>query len=102
MTPPNYDLVGKRVRVHLYHRAGRLLGTLEGRVADVSAGVPVGKSATGEKIKKDLAYIVDIMPLENPDGEPTAYKNSAGTEGEGWFAIQDIMVLGEGPRFPMN
>ncbi|NNF57296.1 MAG: hypothetical protein HKN04_03560 [Rhodothermaceae bacterium] len=102
MTRPNYDLVGKRVRVHLYDRAGRLLGTLEGRVADVSAGVPVGKSASGETINKDLAYVVDIMPVANPEGEPTAYKNSAGTEGEGWFAIQDLTILGEGPRFPMN
>jgi hypothetical protein len=102
MTPPNYDLVGKRVRVHLYDRAGRLLGTLEGRVADVSMRVPVGKDASGVEMKKDLAYVVDIVPLENPDGEPIAYKNSAGTEGEGWFAIQDLTALSDEPRFPLN
>jgi hypothetical protein len=87
---PSYALVGKRVRVHLYTREGLALGTLEGRVADVAAAVPVGHDASGAPIKKDLAYVIDIEPLPGPDGEPTPYTNSAGAEGEGWFAVQDI------------
>lgn len=102
MSTPNYDLVGQRVRAHLYDRAGRLLGTLEGRVADVAAAVPVGKDAAGNEIKKDLAYVVDIEPLPGPDGEPVPYTNSAGTESEGWFAVQDLTVVGDGPRLSLN
>src|SRR5690606_18026011 len=60
VSAPNYDLVGKRVRAHLYDHGGRLLGALEGRVADVAAGVPVGRDAAGNEIRKDLAYVVDI------------------------------------------
>lgn len=89
----NYNLVGKRVRVHLYTHGGILLGTLVGRVADVAADVPVGNDAAGNEIKKDLAYLVDIEPGKNEEGEPVPYKNSAGTENEGWFAVQDIEVL---------
>jgi len=88
-----YHLIGKRVRVHLYTRAGQALGTLSGRVADFAAGVPVGKSAqTGEEVKKDLVWVVDI---ETPDGE--AYTNSTGTENEGWFALQDVQVVPDTP-----
>lgn len=93
----NYALVGKRVRVHLYDRAGRAVGSIEGRVADVSARVPVGKDpSTGKDIVKDLAYVVDIEPLKDAEGNPVPYKNSAGTENEGWFAVQDLIVL-DGP-----
>src|SRR5690606_29637194 len=49
-----YGLLGKRVRVHLYTRSGLLLGTVEGRVADVSPGVVVGKDPAGKEIKNDL------------------------------------------------
>lgn len=93
---PSYSLIGKRVRIQLYDRAGRLLGALEGRVADTAAGVPVGRDpATGREIKKDLAYVIDIGPLTGPDGAEVPYTNSAGTEGEGWFALQDLVVLDE-------
>lgn len=84
-----YSLIRKRVRVHLYDRNGFSLGTIEGRVADVARNVPVGRSPEGDEIRKDLAYVIDI---ESPDGE-TPFKNSAGEENEGWFALQDIQVL---------
>jgi hypothetical protein len=88
-----YHLIGKRVQVHLYDRAGRMVGTLRGRVADVSFGVEV---AVG--MKKDLAYVVDI---ETGDEEP--YKNSAGGENESWFAIPDLEIIDEEqPRFFAN
>jgi len=90
---PDYSLVGKRVRVHLYTAAGRLLGAIEGRVADVSPAVTVGHDARGRPIQKDLVYVLDIAPTPGPDGEPVPYTNSAGAEGEGWFAVQDVTVL---------
>jgi hypothetical protein len=102
MNDLNYGLVGKRVRVHLYDHGGRMLGALEGRVADVAADVPVGKDAAGTEIKKDLAYVVDIEPLKGEDGEDVPFKNSAGSEGEGWFAVQDLTVVEDGPRFSAN
>lgn len=102
MTPPNYDLVGQRVRAHLYDRGGRLIGSIEGRVADVAAAVPVGKDAAGNEVKKDLAYVVDIEPLPGPDGETVPYTNSAGTEGEGWFAVHDLTVVRDGPPLSTN
>ena len=95
----NYDLVGKRVRVHLYARNGLLLGSLEGRVADVAPDVPVGTDADGKEIKKDLAYVIDITT----DDPETPYRNSAGDENEGWFAVQDLEVVDEGrPRLFAN
>lgn len=102
MSARNYNLVGKRVRVHLYDHSGRLLSTLEGRVADVSAAVPVGKDAAGKEIKKDLAYVVDIAPSHGPDGEAVPYTNSAGADGEGWFAVQDLTLVGDGPSLALN
>ncbi len=97
--PMRYDLIGKRVRVHLYTREGWLLGSIEGRVADVAADVPVGKDANGNEIKKDLAYVVDIT-TGNPN---VPYRNSAGEENEGWFAIQDLEVIEEEqPRLFVN
>ena len=91
----SYALVGKRVRVQLYDRTGRLLGAIAGRVADVSEAVPVGKDAAGNEIKKDLAYVVGIEPLQGPDGETVPYKNSAGSENESWFAVHDLEVIAE-------
>lgn len=93
----NYDLVGKRVRVHLYTHEGIVLGSIEGRVADVAAGVVVGVDKTGSELKKDLAYLVGIEPGKNAEGEAVPYKNSAGTENEGWFAVQDMEVIDENP-----
>ena len=89
-----YNLIGKQVRIHLYDRAGLALGTLTGRVVDVSAAVEVAPG-----MKKDLAYVVDIQT-----GDPEVpYKNSAGQEGESWFAIQDLEVIEEEkPRFFSN
>lgn len=89
-----YSFIGKRVRVHLYARDGRMLGSIEGRVADVAPDVEVAQG-----MKKDLAYVVDITT-----GDPeTPYHNSAGEQNEGWFAIQDIEVLDTGrPRIFMN
>ena len=89
----DYAWVGKRVRVHLYTAEGRLLGAVEGRVADVSPGVTVGHDAAGRPVVKDLLYVVDIAPRPGPDGEPVPYTNSAGTDGEGWFAVHDATVL---------
>jgi hypothetical protein len=83
-----YDLIGKRVRVHLYDRMGISVGVLTGRVADVAKDVPVGKSPDGKEIRKDLAYVVDI---ETSDPE-VPFRNSAGDENEGWFALQDIQI----------
>ena len=98
MSTPDYQLVGKRVRVHLYTRQGQILGAIEGRVADVSPGVTVGQDAAGRDIVKDLVYVVDIAPGRGPDGEEVPYTNSAGMEGEGWFAVQDVTVIeGDGP-----
>ena len=93
MSTPDYRLVGQRVRVHLYTREGFLLGAIEGRVADVSPDVLVGTDAAGNELRKDLAYVVDILPATNDEGERVPYKNSAGGEGEGWFAVQDLTVV---------
>ena len=99
----DYSLVGRRVRVHLYTRDGVVLGAIEGRVADVSPQVTVGKDAQGRDIKKDLVYVVDIAPGTGPDGEPVPYANSAGGEGEGWFAVQDVTPIdGAGPALFAN
>jgi len=89
-----YDLVGKRVRVHLYNRDGIALGVIEGRVADVARGVEVA-----DGMKKDLAYVVDIRT-----GDPEVpYKNSTGEESESWFALQDLEVIDEDkPRLFSN
>lgn len=79
-----YNLIGKRVRVHLYARNGQMLGSIEGRVADVAPDVEVAPG-----MKKDLVYVVDITT-----GDPeTPYHNSAGDQNEGWFAVQDVEVL---------
>lgn len=93
MSSPDYRLVGKQVRVHLYTHAGHLLGAIEGRVADVSPNVLVGTDAAGNELRKNLAYVVDITPGTNEEGEPVPYTNSAGGEGEGWFAVQDLTVI---------
>ncbi len=102
MSARNYNLVGTRVRVHLYTRQGFLLGALEGRVADVSGDVLVGTDEEGREIRKDLVYVVDIEPSKNEEGEPVPYKNSAGGEGEGWFAVQDVSVVRDGPPLMSN
>ncbi|MEO0559215.1 MAG: hypothetical protein AAF170_13645 [Bacteroidota bacterium] len=96
MSAPDYHLVGKQVHVHLYTHQGFLLGAIEGRVADVSPNVLVGTDAAGNELRKDLAYVVDITPGTNEEGEPVPYTNSAGGEGEGWFAVQDLAVIDEG------
>lgn len=89
-----YQLIGKHAIVHLYTREGVLIGTLVGRIADVSHAVEVAPG-----MRKDLAYLVDI---ETGDPE-MPYRNSAGGENEGWFAIQDLEVLhDERPRIFMN
>lgn len=86
-----YALIRKRVRVHLYDRNGTSVGVIIGRVADVARNVPVGQNADGTEIRKDLVYVIDI---ESPDPE-TPYRNSAGDENEGWFALQDVQVIDE-------
>lgn len=99
----DYDFIGKRVRVHLYTREGQLLGAIEGRVADASAGVVVGQDGAGRDIRKDLVYVVGIEPGRGADGEPVPYQNSAGGEGEGWFAVQDVTVVPDaGPALSAN
>lgn len=80
-----YSLIGKTVLVHLYDHAGQMVGTLRGRVADVSFGVEVAPG-----MKKDLAYVVDIET-----GGEAPYTNSAGGENESWFAVQDLEVIDE-------
>ena len=89
-----YELIGKRVRIHLYDRGGRVLGSIEGRVADVAPAVEVA-----DGMKKDLAYVVDITT-----GDPEVpYRNSTGDENESWFAIQDLEVIdAEAPRLFAN
>jgi hypothetical protein len=89
-----YHLIGKQVRVHLYSREGIAVGSITGRVADVAEGVEVA-----EGMKKDLVFVVDI-----DTGDPeTPYKNSAGMEGESWFAVQDIEIVEEDkPRLFSN
>ena len=93
-----YDLIGTTARVHLYDASGILLGTLQGRVADVARGVEVAPG-----MQKDLAYLVDIEAGVGEDGEAVPYKNSAGGENEGWFALQDLEVVKTTqPRFFVN
>ncbi len=89
-----YHLIGKQVRVHLYSREGITVGSITGRVADIAEGVEVA-----DGMKKDLVFVVNI-----DTGDPESpYKNSAGMEGESWFAIQDIEVIEEdGPRLFSN
>jgi hypothetical protein len=73
-----YHLIGKRVRVHLYDREGRMIGTAEGRVADFSAAVELGHGR-----KRDLVWVVE-MDYKSPHLEEA---------GEGWFAVQDVVAL---------
>lgn len=88
----SYNLIGKRVRVHLYDRSGILLGSIEGRIADQAFDVEIAPG-----MKKDLAYVVDIKAGDIP------YRNSAGEEHEGWFALQDMEIIdSEQPRFFTN
>lgn len=77
--------MGKQVRVHLYTKEGITIGAITGRVADVASEVEVAPG-----MKKDLALVVDI---EASGPESTEYVNSGGTEGEGWFAIQDLVII---------
>jgi hypothetical protein len=95
----SYDLIGKTVLVHLYDHAGRVLGAVTGRVADVSYDVEVAPGMT-----KDLAYVVDIETgATDEEGEPVPYENSAGGENESWFALQDLEIVEEDqPRFFAN
>ncbi|NNF04372.1 MAG: hypothetical protein HKN17_07895 [Rhodothermales bacterium] len=89
-----YHLIGKRVLVHLYTREGIAIGTVKGRVADVAEDVEVA-----EGMRKDLVYVVDI----HTGDEDSPYKNSAGAEGESWFAVQDVEVIeDDSPRLFMN
>lgn len=94
-----YSLVGKHVRVHLYDQNGILLGAIEGRVADVAENVNVARK-DGEKNFRDLAYVVDISPLRDEEGNEVPYKGPAGNEGEGWFAIPDLQVIDEETSSP--
>ncbi len=89
-----YHLLGKNVRIHLYNHDGVVVGTITGRVADVAGAVEVAPG-----MKKDLALVVDI-----DTGDPEQpYTNSAGSEGESWFAIQDLEVIdAEAPRLFSN
>jgi len=88
----SYNLIGKRVRVHLYDRSGILLGSIEGRIADQAFDVEIAPG-----MKTDLAYVVDIKAGDIP------YRNSAGEENEGWFALQDMEIIdSEQPRFFTN
>ncbi len=87
-----FGLLGRRVAVHLYSREGLVVGTVEGRVADVAEAVEVAPG-----MRKDLAFVVDI----ETGGEP--YRNSSGTENEGWFAVQDLETRDtEAPRWFVN
>jgi len=89
-----YHFIGKQVRVHLYSRDGVAVGSISGRVADVAEAVEVA-----DGMKKDLVLVVDI----DTGDEETPYKNSAGMEGESWFAVQDIEIIEEeGPRLFSN
>jgi len=89
-----YHFIGKRVVVYLYTREGVMLGEIRGRVADVAKDVAVAPGMT-----KDLAYVVDIE-TGNPE---VPYKNSSGTENEGWFALQDLEIVeDDGPRWSVN
>jgi len=89
-----YHFIGKQVRVHLYSREGIAVGTITGRVADIAKSVEVA-----DGMKKDLVLVVDIKT-----GDPEApYKNSAGMEGESWFAVQDVEIMDdEKPRLFSN
>lgn len=89
-----YHYLGKQVRVHLYSREGIAVGSITGRVADVAEAVEVSPG-----MKKDLVLVVDI-----DTGDPEQpYKNSAGMEGESWFAVQDLELVEEDtPRLFSN
>jgi len=81
-----YHFIGKQVRVHLYSREGIAVGSITGRVADIAKAIEVA-----DGMKKDLVFVVDIQT-----GDPEhPYKNSAGLEGESWFAVQDIEIITE-------
>lgn len=74
-----YQLIGKRARVHLWNAEGALLGTVEGRISDISKGVDIGGGQ-----KRDLVLVTDIEGYESPHLQEA---------GEAWFAIQDVEVL---------
>lgn len=95
----SYELIGKYVLVHLYDHSGAMLGTLRGRVADISPDVEVAPG-----MKKDLAYVVDIETgATDEEGAPVPYRNSTGGENESWFAVQDLEIIEEDtPRFFAN
>lgn len=78
-----YHLIGKRARVHLWNHSGVLIGTLEGTISDVSRGVDVGEGQ-----KRDLVLLTGIEGFQSPHLKEA---------GEGWFAVQDVEVLEDGP-----
>ncbi|HEX7069706.1 MAG TPA: hypothetical protein VF190_02825 [Rhodothermales bacterium] len=76
-----YHLIGKRVRVHLWDARGTIIGSVEGTVSDVSKGVDIGGGQ-----KRDLVLVTGIEGYTSPHLKE---------EGEGWFAVQDVEVIGD-------
>ena len=89
--------VGQRPRARHQGKPGLRQTLARGRGGPLGPRLD-GQDAAGRDIKKDLVYVLDIVPGRGPDGEEVPYTNSAGTEGEGWFAVQDVTVIeGDGP-----
>lgn len=88
--------IGDRVRIHLYDRAGRVLGTIEGRVADFA---PETEVAPG--MRKNLVYVTHIQGYQRPDATGELQDTD-----EGWFADTDLEKVEDeeapGPRFFAN
>lgn len=98
----SYALIGKRVKVHLYDRQGIAIGAIEGTVSDFSPRVMVSlkNEMVDGKVKstamyKDLVLVTGIKDFQSPHLPPDS-------PGEGWFAVQDLVVLDEGPALSTN
>ena len=61
--------------------------------------MPCAGVEVADGMKKDLVYVVDI---DTGDAD-TPYTNSAGAEGESWFAVQDVEIIeDDAPRLFTN
>ena len=93
-SPFNYR---DRVRVHLYDRQGRMVGTITGRVHAREQDVDVGRTPDGQPMYKTLYWVREIEGYQRPHPELPGHTEAIE---EGWFAEQDLQKIGEADDAP--